>query len=127
MGAVGGDCHSASEVAVEILSLTGLDGSFWAFFFRGDPFLACLDAKKSRMDWSRDGRAAFGRVVGRGFWMPGLLFLGCPGFFLGVVLVLVCFSGVSVFGAEVGAYMGVLGIKLQSTVGLEIGRSSNAE
>jgi hypothetical protein len=31
MGAVGGDCHSASEVAVEMMSLTGLDGSFWAF------------------------------------------------------------------------------------------------
>ena len=50
MGAVGGDCHSASEVAVEISSLTGLDGSFRAFFFRGDPFLACLEAKKSRID-----------------------------------------------------------------------------
>lgn len=33
MGAVGGDCHSASEVALEISSLTGLDGSFRAFFF----------------------------------------------------------------------------------------------
>ena len=50
MGAVGGDCHSASEVALEISSLTGLDGSFRAFFFQGDPFLACLDAKNLRMD-----------------------------------------------------------------------------
>jgi hypothetical protein len=58
--------------------------------------------------------------AGRGFWMPGLLFLGCPGLFGGVVLVLVCFSGVAVFGAEVGAFLGVFGVRLQSTGGLEI-------
>ena len=43
--------------------------------------------------------------------MPGLLFLGCPGLCGGVVLVLVCFSGVAVFGTEVGAALTkVLGV-----------------